>query len=448
MTSTSPPASRSSPAPRAALAAPWRSASRGGGAHVVALARTQGALDELDDEIGAMGGQATLVPCDLADFDALDRLGAAMFERLGRLDVLVGNAGILGPLTPLAHADPKDWNKVMAVNVTANWRLIRSLDPLLRASGAGRALFITSGAAHRARMKPYWGPYAVSKAALEAIARTYAAETENTSPIKVMLANPGPLRTRMRALGDARRRPRDASSARGIRGKGATALRAGMARERQALRFSKRPRAGFRRADLARQNSAREAAEPHSRAGANRLLRDEMTVPERRRRLIGNIGERQTLDPGGEAKTRAALDFQRLQGNRVVGAADQQGAASAHASLDRGFGTDVIARERARPHMPGRRRDQPNDVAGAVDGQIGPDLGQRADVMRGSRAFVDALKNAVQRLIFDDDRDVVAGKVALQRASPLARGGDAWSERRQENRPAQRLRGSLASQIQ
>ncbi len=170
------------------------------GAHVVALARTQGALDELDDEIGAMGGQATLVPCDLADFDALDRLGAALFERFGRLDVLVGNGGILGPLTPLAHADPKDWNKVMAVNVTANWRLIRSLDPLLRASSAGRALFITSGVAHRARMKPYWGPYAVSKAALEAIARTYAAETENTSPIKVMLANPGPLRTRMRAL--------------------------------------------------------------------------------------------------------------------------------------------------------------------------------------------------------------------------------------------------------
>jgi NAD(P)-dependent dehydrogenase (short-subunit alcohol dehydrogenase family) len=170
------------------------------GAHVVALARTQGALDELDDEIGAMGGQATLVPCDLADFDALDRLGAALFDRFGRLDVLVGNGGILGPLTPLAHADPKDWNKVMAVNVTANWRLIRSLDPLLRASSAGRALFITSGAAHRARMKPYWGPYAVSKAALEAIARTYAAETENTGSIKVMLANPGPLRTRMRAL--------------------------------------------------------------------------------------------------------------------------------------------------------------------------------------------------------------------------------------------------------
>lgn len=168
------------------------------GAHVVALARTQGALEELDDEIRALGGEATLVPCDLADFDALDRLGAALFERWGRLDALVGNAGVLGPLSPLAHVDVKDWTRVMAVNVTANWRLIRSLDPLLRASEAGRVVFITSGAAHRAAMKPYWGPYAVSKAALEALARTYAAETAGAG-VTVMLANPGPLRTRMRA---------------------------------------------------------------------------------------------------------------------------------------------------------------------------------------------------------------------------------------------------------
>jgi len=170
------------------------------GAHVVAMARTQGALEELDDEIRALGGEATLVPCDLADFDALDRLGAALFERWGRLDVLVGNAGILGPISPLAHVDPKDWNKVLAVNVTANWRLIRSLDLPLRASAAGRVVFVTSAAAHRATMKPYWGPYAISKAALEAMARTYAAETLNITNIKVMLANPGPLRTRMRAL--------------------------------------------------------------------------------------------------------------------------------------------------------------------------------------------------------------------------------------------------------
>jgi NAD(P)-dependent dehydrogenase (short-subunit alcohol dehydrogenase family) len=169
------------------------------GAHVVALARTQGALEELDDEIQAFGGEATLVPCDLLDFDAIDRLGAALFERYGRLDALVGAAGVLGPLSPLAHVAPKDFVDTLAVNATANWRLIRSLDPLLRASAAGRALFITSGAARRKPMKPYWGPYAISKAALEALARTYAAETANVSDVKVMLANPGPLRTAMRA---------------------------------------------------------------------------------------------------------------------------------------------------------------------------------------------------------------------------------------------------------
>jgi len=168
------------------------------GAHIVALARTQGALEELDDEIRAFGGEATLVPCDLADFDALDRLGRALFDRWGRLDVFVGNAGVLGPLSPLAHVDVKDWMRVMAINVTANWRLIRSLDLLLRASGSARVAFITSAAAHRATMKPYWGPYAISKAALEAMARTYAAEAAGDG-VTVMLANPGPLRTRMRA---------------------------------------------------------------------------------------------------------------------------------------------------------------------------------------------------------------------------------------------------------
>ncbi len=166
------------------------------GAHIVALARTQGALESLDDEIRALGSEATLVPCDLGDFDALDRLGAALFERWGKLDVFVANAGVLGPLSPLAHVDVKDWNRVMAVNVTANWRLIRSLDPLLRASSAGRVLFATSGAAHKA--KPYWGPYAISKAAIDAMARTYAAEVKSYG-VTVMIANPGPMRTRMRA---------------------------------------------------------------------------------------------------------------------------------------------------------------------------------------------------------------------------------------------------------
>ncbi len=168
------------------------------GAHVVALARTQGALEELDDDIRAFGGEATLVPCDVTDFDALDRLGATLFKRWGKLDVFVGNAGVLGPISPLAHVDMKDWHRVMAANVTANYRLIRSLDPLLRASGAGRVAFITSGAAHRAKMKPFWGPYAISKAALEAMARTYAAEVAGDG-VTVMLANPGPLRTHMRA---------------------------------------------------------------------------------------------------------------------------------------------------------------------------------------------------------------------------------------------------------
>lgn len=173
------------------------------GAHVVALARTQGGLEELDDEIRALRPEepeaTTLVPMDLRDFAAIDRLGEALNRRWGRLDAFVGNAGVLGLLTPLHQLDPEAWDDVMAVNVTANWRLIRSLDPLLRLSGAGRVAFITSGAASRADLRAYWGPYAVSKAALDALARTYAAETLNTSNLRVMLVNPGPLRTRMRA---------------------------------------------------------------------------------------------------------------------------------------------------------------------------------------------------------------------------------------------------------
>jgi NAD(P)-dependent dehydrogenase (short-subunit alcohol dehydrogenase family) len=165
------------------------------GAHIVALARTQGALEELDDAIRERGSSATLVPVNLKDLDALDRLGAALHERWGRIDVLFGNAGILGELAPIAHVDQPVWDEVMAINVTANYRLIRSLDPLLRASDAGRAIFVTSGAAHKCTA--YWGPYAVSKAALEALVRTYAAETV-TTPVKVTLLNPGPIRTNMR----------------------------------------------------------------------------------------------------------------------------------------------------------------------------------------------------------------------------------------------------------
>jgi NAD(P)-dependent dehydrogenase (short-subunit alcohol dehydrogenase family) len=169
------------------------------GAHVIALARTQGALEELDDEIRKLGGEATLVPCDLKDGDALDRLGAAIYERWKKLDILVANAGILGPITPISHIDPPKWDEAIQVNVTANYRLIRSLDILLRASDAGRAVFVSSGAGHKANFDPYRAAYSVTKAATEGLARTYAAETATTSPVKVMIANPGPLRTKMRA---------------------------------------------------------------------------------------------------------------------------------------------------------------------------------------------------------------------------------------------------------
>ena len=168
----------------------------GAGAHVVCLARTVGALEDLDDAIRAKGGSASLVPCDLKDFDAIDRLGGTVAERWGKLDILIANGGVLGPLSPMGHVDIKAFDTVMAVNVTANWRLIRSFDPLLTLSDAGRAIFLTSGAAHKARA--FWGPYAASKAALEVLARTYADETEHLGTLKVMLVNPGPLRTRMR----------------------------------------------------------------------------------------------------------------------------------------------------------------------------------------------------------------------------------------------------------
>jgi NAD(P)-dependent dehydrogenase (short-subunit alcohol dehydrogenase family) len=166
------------------------------GAHVVAVARTVGGLEELDDSIRAAGGSATLVPGDLKDFAAIDRLAGALAERYGRLDVLIGNAGILGPLSPLGHVEAKAWDDVMAVNVTANWRLIRALDPLLQRSTAARVVFLTSGAT--ARAIAYWGAYSVSKSALEMLARIYAAENATTN-VRVNLFNPGPIRTRMRA---------------------------------------------------------------------------------------------------------------------------------------------------------------------------------------------------------------------------------------------------------
>lgn len=166
------------------------------GAHVVAVARTVGGLEELDDAIRAAGGGTTLVPLDVTDFDGVARLAAALAERYGRLDILIGNAGMAGPSSPLGHIPAKEWDEVIKVNVTANWRLISATDALLRRSDAGRAVFVTSGAAHNAR--PYLGLYSTSKAALEALARTYAAEAASTA-VRVNLFNPGPTRTRMRA---------------------------------------------------------------------------------------------------------------------------------------------------------------------------------------------------------------------------------------------------------
>jgi len=166
------------------------------GAHVVALARDVGDLEALDDEIQNAGGAATLVPLDLTDFAGLARLGASLKQRWGRLDALFGNAGILGPLTPLTHLQPRDWDEIMAVNLSANWHLLRVLDPLLRQSDAGRVLMVSSAAAHYNR--PYWGAYAISKAALEALTFTYAAECNGTN-VKANALNPGPTRTRMRA---------------------------------------------------------------------------------------------------------------------------------------------------------------------------------------------------------------------------------------------------------
>ncbi len=167
------------------------------GAHVVAVARTVGGLEELDDAIRAAGGSATLTPVDMRDYNGLCRLAAALNERYARLDVLVGNAAIAGVPSPLDHIEPKAWDDMMAVNVTANWHLIRAVDPLLKRSGAGRAVFVTSGIATLAYA--YWAPYSVSKAALDALARTYAAETSST-PVRVNLFDPGPTRTRMRAM--------------------------------------------------------------------------------------------------------------------------------------------------------------------------------------------------------------------------------------------------------
>jgi len=166
------------------------------GAHVILVARTQGGLEELDDAVRQAGGKATLAPMDLRDFDKIDQMGAALHQRFKKLDVLAACAGVLGTLSPTGHFDPKVWQEVMEVNLTANYRLIRSLDPLLRQSQSGRAIFVSCAAARD--LAPYWGAYAASKAALEAMVKIYAGEVAQTA-LKVNLVDPGPVRTLLRA---------------------------------------------------------------------------------------------------------------------------------------------------------------------------------------------------------------------------------------------------------
>jgi NAD(P)-dependent dehydrogenase (short-subunit alcohol dehydrogenase family) len=166
------------------------------GAHVVLVARTVGGLEEVDDHVQKAGSRATLVPMDLTDSVKIDQMAAALHQRFDRLDILVGNAAILGTLSPMGHIEPKEWERVMAVNLTANWRLIRAMDPLLRMAENGRAIFVTSGVARG--VFPYWGAYAASKAALEHMVRTWAGEVSKT-PVRVNLLDPGIVRTRLRA---------------------------------------------------------------------------------------------------------------------------------------------------------------------------------------------------------------------------------------------------------
>ena len=168
------------------------------GAHVVLVARTVGGLEETDDEIRKAGGSATLVPLDLIEFDKIDQMAAALFARFGRLDIVVGNAGILGELGPMGHLDVKLFQRLMDLHVTANWRLLRACDAMLRQAPDGRAIFTTCAAGHEPAA--YWSGYAVTKAALEMMVKTYAAELNKTR-VKALLVDPGPVATALRKGG-------------------------------------------------------------------------------------------------------------------------------------------------------------------------------------------------------------------------------------------------------
>ena len=166
------------------------------GAHVVLIARTIGGLEAVDDEIKSFGGKATLMPLDLFKLDALDALGPTLYQHFPKVDMFIGNAAMLGTLAPITHVKPDEFSRVMDLNVTANYRLLRTLDPLLKASPAGRVVFVTSGVTQEIRA--YWGEYAISKVALEALAKTYAAECEGTN-VRANILDPGRVRTSMRA---------------------------------------------------------------------------------------------------------------------------------------------------------------------------------------------------------------------------------------------------------
>ncbi|MDF2368080.1 SDR family NAD(P)-dependent oxidoreductase [Sneathiella sp.] len=178
----------------------------GHGAHVILVARSVGGLEEVDDDIQKAGGSATLVPLDLLDTAAIDGLAMPLYERWKKLDILVGNAGMVGKLMPTQQYVPELWEEVFRLNVHANQRLLRALDPLLRQSEAGRALFVTAAPAHE--NKQFWSAYAASKAALEVIAKTYAAEVAKTN-VRVNLIDPGPTRTRLRAIAYPAENPED-----------------------------------------------------------------------------------------------------------------------------------------------------------------------------------------------------------------------------------------------
>ena len=264
------------------------------------------------------GGSATLVPLNLTDFDGIARLGAALHERHGKLDILVGNAGIAGPSSPLGHIELKPWNDVMAVNVTANFQLIRCMEPLLRKSDAGRAVFVTSAASNKA--PAYLGPYAASKAALETLVRVWANETAST-PIRVNLFNPGPIRTRMRATVFPGEDPRDARHAGAGRRIDRADVRAGVERDRQVLRLPDPHADEFSRAGVTpagEGNVYRVLRTRCSRVSMPHTGYGSATPPSRHRQHPRCNHQRQHQQHRGQQERRARQFHRRLGADEIA----------------------------------------------------------------------------------------------------------------------------------